>query len=92
MGVSNATPYLLTWRPNCYGQLDPFERLAEDEFAGMKDERLVILDVEQLGEVRLRVAHVDVGVAVVAKDAEGPVEVQVDRRWLEIARVVGIDA
>ena len=74
------------------GQLHPFQRLAEDEFARVKDEWLVIGDVEQLGQVRLRVAHVDVGVAVVAEDAERAVEVQVDRRWLEVARVVWIDA
>jgi hypothetical protein len=35
-------------------QLDPFERLAEHEFAGMEDERLVVGDVQQLGQVRLR--------------------------------------
>ena len=41
-------------------QLDPLERLAEDELARVEDERLVVRDLEQLGQVGLRAADVDV--------------------------------
>ena len=73
-------------------ELDPFERLAEHELAGMEDERLVVGDADDLGQVRLRRARVDVGVAVVAEDPELAVEVEVDRRRLEAGRVVRVDA
>ncbi len=72
-------------------QLDPLERLAEDELTGMEDERLVVLDPEQLGQVGLGRADVDVRVAVVAEDPEAAVEVEVDRRRLEVGRVVRVD-
>src|SRR5574338_146505 len=42
-------------------------------------------------QVRLRRADVDVRVAVVAEDPERPIQVQVDRRRLEIFRGVGSD-
>ena len=58
----------------------------------MEDERLVVLDRQQLGQVGLRRADVDVRVAVVAEDPERPVEVEVDRRRLEVVRVVRVDA
>ena len=74
-----------------FGQLHPLERLAEDELAGMEDERLVIRDAEQLGQIGLRGADVDEGVAVVPEDSEGSVEVEVDRRGLEVGRVVRAD-
>ena len=73
-------------------QLDPFERLAEHEFAGMEDERLVVGDRQQLGQVGLGRPDVDVRVAVVAEDPERAIEVQVDRRRLEVLRVVRVDA
>ena len=40
--------------------------------------------VQQLGQVRLRLADVDVGVAIVAEDTEAAIEVEVDRRRLEV--------
>jgi hypothetical protein len=73
-------------------QLDPFERLAEHELAGVQDERLVVVDLQELGQVRLRRADVDVRVAVVAEDPERPVEMEVDGARLEIRGVVRPDA
>ena len=58
----------------------------------MEDERLVVVDPEQLGQVRLGGPDVDVGVAVVAEDPEAAVEVEVHRRRLEVVRVVRVDA
>ena len=78
-------------RDEIVGQLDPFERLAEHEFARVQDERLLVLDRDELGQVRLRRPDVDVRVAVVAEDPEAAVEVQVDRRRLQVRRVVRAD-
>ena len=47
---------------------------------------------QQLRQVRLRRPRVDERVAVVAEDAEAPVEVEVHRRRLEVGRVVRVDA
>ena len=44
-----------------------------------------------LGQVGLRIAHVDEGVAVVAEDAEAAIEMEVDRGGLQVARIVRID-
>src|SRR4029079_17371514 len=57
----------------------------------MQDERVIVLDRHQLGQVRLRVSDVDVRIAVVAEDAEPSVEVQVDRRGLEVLLIVRLD-
>ena len=57
----------------------------------MEDEWLIVLDRYELGEIRLRLAHVDVGIAVIAEDAELAVEVEIDRRWLEARRIVRVD-
>ena len=72
-------------------QLHPLGGLAEHELAGMEDERLVVGDRQQLGQVRLRRPRVDEGVAVVAEHPEAAVEVEVDRRGLEVRRVVRVD-
>ena len=52
---------------------------------------LVLGDGQELGQVGLRRADVDVRVAVVAEDPEAAVEVEVDRRRLEVVRVVRLD-
>ncbi len=49
----------------------------------MQDERLVAADLEQLGQLGLLLAHVDVRVAIVAEDAKAAIEVQVDARRLD---------
>ena len=72
-------------------QLHPFERLAQHELARVEDERLVAGDGQELGQVRLRLPDIDVGVAVVAEDPEAPVKVEVDRAGLEVHRIVGRD-
>ena len=57
----------------------------------MEDERLVVRDAQQLGQVGLGGTDVDVRVAVVAEDPERAVEMEVHRRGLEIDRVVRLD-
>ena len=57
----------------------------------MEDERLVVADFEELGQVGLGLAGIDEGIPVVAEDPERPREVEVDRARLEIARVVRLD-
>ena len=57
---------------------DPLERGPERELAGMEDERLVACDLDQLGQLRLLLARVDDGGAVVAEDAEAVAEVEID--------------
>ena len=51
-------------------QLHPLQRPPEHELARVEDERLVVRDRQQLGQVRLRRPRVDVGVAVVAEHPE----------------------
>ena len=65
------------------GKLHPLERLAEDELAGVQDERLVAGDLDQLGQLLHRLAHVDVRVASVVKDPELAVGAHVDARRLD---------
>ncbi len=74
------------------GQLHPFEGLAKHELARMQDEGLLVGDRQQLGQVGLRLADIDEGIAVVAEHAELPVQVQVDRRRLEAVGVIRVDA
>ena len=57
----------------------------------MQDERLVVADLDQLGQLRLLLAHVDVRVAAVAEDAEAVVQVQVHARRLDRLGHVRID-
>jgi hypothetical protein len=45
----------------------------------VEDERLLPTDLDQLGQVGLVRAHVDVGVAVVREDPERPIEADVHR-------------
>jgi len=72
-------------------QLHPLDRLAQHELPRVEDERLVVPDRQQLGQVRLRLADVDERVAVVAEDPEAPIEVEVDRARLEVGRIVRLD-
>ena len=74
-------------RDEVVGERDPLERRAEHELAGVEDERAVVADLDQLGEVLLRLLRVDVGRRVVAEDAEVAVDVEVDRRRLHAAVV-----
>ena len=59
------------------------ERRAEHELAGVEDERLVAVDLDQLGQVLLGLLDVDERVAGVAEDAEVAVDAHVDARRLE---------
>ena len=65
------------------GKLHPLERLAEDELARVEDERLVAVDLDQLGQLLHRLAHVDVRIAGVVKDAELAIGAHVDARRLD---------
>ena len=72
------------------GSLHPLERRAEHELAGVEDERLVV-DLDELGQVLLRLLDVDERVARVAEDAEVAVDAHVDARRLEERGVVRVD-
>jgi hypothetical protein len=58
----------------------------------MQDKRLVPVDLDQFGQVFLGLFDVDIGVFVVAEDAEIAVDADVHARGLEQGRVVWIDA
>ena len=73
-------------RHEIVGQRDALERGAEHELAGVEDERAVVADLDQLGEILLVLLRVDVGRGVVAEHAEVAVDVQVDRRRLDARR------
>src|SRR5262245_3782170 len=62
----------------------PFERLTQDELARVEDERLIVSDREQLGQIGLFDPHVDVRVAVVPEHPKRAIQVEVDRRGLQI--------
>jgi hypothetical protein len=64
---------------------------AKDELTGMEDERRSVLDLDELGQVFLRLANVDIGIAVVVENPEVPVNANVDARRLEQRIVVRID-
>ena len=73
------------------GSVDPLVGGAEHELAGVEDERLGALDLDELGQVLLRVAHVDEGGARVVEHAEEAVDAQVDARGLYERLVVRVD-
>ena len=58
----------------------------------MEDERLVVRDRQELRQIGLRRSHIDVGVAVIPKDPERAIQVEVDRRRLQVLWVVRVDA
>ena len=57
----------------------------------MKDERLVGFDLDELGQARHLLLHVDERVTRVGEDTELAVDVQVHRRRLDARRVEGVD-
>src|SRR4029453_3571785 len=65
---------------------------AEDELAGMEDERLVAVHLDQLGQILLGFLDVDERIARIAEDAEVAIDAHVDARRLEERFVVGLDA
>jgi len=67
------------------------ERRAEHELARMEDERGVLLDLDELGQVLLLLANVDIGVATVVENSKKAVDPDVHARGLEQRLVVGID-
>ena len=57
----------------------------------MQDERPVVVDLDQLGQLLLRLLDVDERVARVVEDAEVAVDAHVDARRLQQRLVVGVD-
>ena len=58
----------------------------------MQDERALVVDLDELGQLLLRLPYVDERVAVVVEDAEVAVDAHVDARRLQQRLVVGVDA
>ena len=65
---------------------------AEHELARVEDEGLVVVDLDELGQVLHRLLDVDVRVARVAEDAEVAVDANVDARRLDEALVERVDS
>ncbi len=63
----------------------------EHELAGMQDEDVVVLDLNELGEFLHVLLDVDVAHRVVAEHAEVAVDVEVDRRRLNARLVEWLD-
>ena len=79
-------------RDEVVGERDALERGPEHELAGVEDERLVVVDLDELGEILLVRLHVDVRVAGVAEHSEVAVDANVEARRLHQLRRVRIDA
>jgi hypothetical protein len=78
-------------RHEVVGQPDALQRRAEHELARMENERVLLLDLDELGQLRLLDLDVDERVAVVVKDTEEPVDADVDTRRLQQRVVVRVD-
>ena len=74
------------------GERHALERRAQDELAGVEDERLVAGDLDELREVLLLRFHVDERVPGVAEHPEVTVDAHVQARRLHERRFVRIDA
>jgi hypothetical protein len=57
----------------------------------MQDEGLLVGDGDERGQLLHRLAHVDVGIARVVEDPEGPVHAHVDAGRLYEVLVVGVE-
>jgi hypothetical protein len=57
----------------------------------MEDERAFVVDLDQLGQVLLRLLDVDEGVAGVVEDPEEAIDADVDARRLQQRLVIRID-
>src|SRR4051794_10256264 len=73
------------------GQPHALQRRPEDELAGVEDERLLARDLDELGQLLLRLLHVDVRVARVVEDAEEAIDPHVEARRLQQSLVVRVD-
>ena len=72
-------------------QGDDLEGTRQDELAGMQHERIVRLDLDQAGEVRLLLGRVDNGVLVVVEQPEVPVDPDVDTGRLDHVQIQRIE-
>jgi hypothetical protein len=73
-------------------QRHDLEGRAQHKLAGVQDQRLAALDLDQAGEVGLVLGRVDEGVSVVVEQAEVLVQTHVDARWLDHRLVVRLEA
>ena len=60
-------------------QHHPLERRAQHELPRMQDQRLLGIDLHELGEGLLVLFHVDDALGVAPEDPEVPVDVEIDR-------------
>ena len=86
------TAFSFKARGEVVAQADDLERRAEHELARVKNERLIPVRLEQLGQIVLRHRRVDVGVAVVGEHPEVAVEPDVDAAGLHHLFVVRREA
>ena len=63
----------------------------EHEFTWVQHEGVVRADLDEFGEILEVLLHIDVAHRVVPEDPEEPVDVKIDRRWLDAAGVEGLD-
>ncbi len=73
------------------GQSDALARRAEHEFTRVEDERLRLLDLDELGDVVKRPREVDVRMAARPEHAEETIETDVEARGLHAGRIEWID-
>ncbi len=78
-------------RHQVVGQLDPLERRAEHELAGVQDERLAALDLDELGQPFLLPLHVDVRIPRVPEDPKEAIDAHIQAGRLHQGRVVWVD-
>ena len=64
------------------GQTQALERGAEHELAGMEDEGATLGDLDELGQIRHRLLHIDVRIATRMEDAEAGVAPYIDAAGL----------
>ena len=79
-------------RGKVVGHRHDLEGRAQHELAGVQDERLVALDLDQASEVGLVLGRVDEGVLVVVEQPEELVEAHVDARRLDHRLVIRLEA
>ena len=68
------------------------EGAAEDELAGVQGERLVRVDLDEVGKVGLVFGGIDERVLVVVEQAEEPIEAHIDARRLHHLEVERFEA
>src|SRR3954469_2527785 len=73
------------------GEGDRLVGRAENELAGMQDERLTGRCLDHAGELVLLLGRIDVRIPMILEDAEVAVEANIDAGRLNHGRVIGVD-